>query len=264
MQSLSSRVDLNAYLERIPAARERVLMLDYDGTLAPFQVRPEKAVPYAGVVEALDEIMQSGDTRVVIVSGRRAADLARLLPLRIQAEIWGGHGWERLSPGGELRMDEPLGTTRQALHRAADLVSDLVRIGGRIERKPASIALHWRGLPALAVARIQDQALRLWSPLAQKGDLELLPFDGGVEVRAQGRSKRDAVQAILSETGEDSAVAYLGDDVTDEDAFAAVKERGIAVLVRPQLRETVADVWIRPPSELLEFIRHWRADRGRG
>jgi len=264
MQSLNSRVDLKEFFERIPVARERVLMLDYDGTLAPFQVRPERAMPYPGIVEALDEIMRSGDTRVVIISGRRAAALARLLPLRKQPEIWGGHGWERLSPGGDFRMEEPLGPTRQALQRAADLVSGLVRIGGRIERKPASIALHWRGLPALAVAKIQDHALRLWSPLARDGELELLPFDGGVEVRAQGYNKRDAVKAVLSETSEDSAVAYLGDDLTDEDAFAAVKDRGIAVLVRAQLRETGADIWIRPPRELLEFIRPWHARRERG
>jgi len=264
MQSLNPRVNLKTFFERISSARERVLMLDYDGTLAPFQVRPERATPYPGVVEALDEIMQGGDTRVVIISGRRAADLTRLLPLRKQPEIWGGHGWERLSPGGDFRMDEPVDSSRQALQRAADLVSGLVRIGGRIERKPASIALHWRGLPALAVAKIQDQALRLWSPLAREGTLELLRFDGGVEVRARGFTKRDAVNAVLSESAEDSAVAYLGDDMTDEDAFAAVKDRGIGVLVRPQLRETSADVWIRPPRELLEFIRHWRPKGAHG
>jgi len=46
--------------------------------------------------------------------------------------------------------------------------------------------------------------------------------------------------------------------MTDEDAFRAVKPRGIAVLVRPQFRPTTADVWLRPPDELVEFMRHWR------
>jgi trehalose-6-phosphatase len=66
------------------------------------------------------------------------------------------------------------------------------------------------------------------------------------------------VKTVLSQTGEDSAIAYLGDDMTDEDAFRAVKPRGIAVLVRPQFRPTTADVWLRPPDELVEFMRHWR------
>ena len=68
-----------------------------------------------------------------------------------------------------------------------------------------------------------------------------------------------AVKTVLSQTGENSAVAYLGDDMTDEDAFQAVKARGLAVLVRPQFRPTAADVWLRPPEELVAFMQHWKA-----
>jgi trehalose 6-phosphate phosphatase len=53
-------------------------------------------------------------------------------------------------------------------------------------------------------------------------------------------------------------VAYLGDDVTDEDAFRAVKGRGLAVLVRAEYRRTAADIWIKPPHELKNFIGRWR------
>jgi len=256
---LNPCVDWNAFLERIPAARERVLMLDYDGTLAPFQVRPERAVPYPGVAGALDGIMQDESTRVVIVSGRRAADLIALLPLKKQPEIWGGHGWERLLPDGALAVREPADEVRRTLRQASDFARELARDGGRLECKPASVALHWRGLPALAVAKIREQALSTWSPLVRGNDVELLSFDGGIELRAHGCSKQHAVKAILSETAGDGAVAYLGDDITDEDAFAAVKARGIAVLVRPQYRDTRADIWIRPPRELLAFIRRWQA-----
>lgn len=259
MRVLSPRVDWNAFLERIPAARERVLMLDYDGTLAPFQVRPERAAPYPGVAEALDGIMQDESTRVVIVSGRRAADLIALLPLKRQPEIWGGHGWERLLPDGALAVREPADEVRRTLRQASDFARELARDGGRLECKPASVALHWRGLPALAVAKIRERALSAWSPLVRGNDVELLSFDGGIELRAHGCNKQHAVKAILSETAGDSAVAYLGDDITDEDAFAAVKARGIAVLVRPQYRDTLADIWIRPPRELLAFIRRWQA-----
>ena len=259
MRVLNPCVDWNAFLERIPAARERVLMLDYDGTLAPFQVRPERAVPYPGVAGALDGIMQDESTRVVIVSGRRAADLIALLPLKKQPEIWGGHGWERLLPDGALAVREPADEVRRKLRQASDFARELARDGGRLECKPASVALHWRGLPALAVAKIREQALSTWSPLVRGNDVELLSFDGGIELRAHGCSKQHAVKAILSETAGDGAVAYLGYDITDEDAFAAVKARGIAVLVRPQYRDTRADIWIRPPRELLAFIRRWQA-----
>jgi trehalose-6-phosphatase len=62
----------------------------------------------------------------------------------------------------------------------------------------------------------------------------------------------------MSEAGPGSAIAYLGDDMTDEDAFAVMKPRGIGVLVRPEFRETAADIWIRPPRELLAFLGHWK------
>jgi trehalose-6-phosphatase len=59
--------------------------------------------------------------------------------------------------------------------------------------------------------------------------------------------------------GRETAAAYLGDDATDEDAFKAIRGRGIGVLVRPQFRATAADFWLKPPEELLEFLERWHA-----
>jgi len=78
MRTLSAQLDLAAFFERAARAPLRVLMLDYDGTLAPFQVRPERALPYPGVEEVLDGIMAAASSRVVIVSGRPVEDLVPL------------------------------------------------------------------------------------------------------------------------------------------------------------------------------------------
>ena len=51
--------------------------------------------------------------------------------------------------------------------------------------------------------------------------------------------------------------SYLGDDLTDEDAFRALKGRGLSVLVRNELRETLADIWLKPPGELIDFLLKW-------
>lgn len=256
MQVLTMHFRLSEFLARIPKAGSRVLMLDYDGTLAPFQVRPDRAVPYSGVTSALRNLMEEGATRVVIISGRRAEELVPLLALEPHPEIWGGHGWERLMPDGKLKTQQAGAALRAALDGAVQAVGASIRLGARLEHKPASVALHWRGLPALAVARIEAQARDAWSRYAGE-ELDLLAFDGGLELRARGCSKEHAVQSVLSETAEDAAIAYLGDDMTDEDAFRAVKPRGVAVLVRPEFRETAADIWIRPPRELLAFMQNW-------
>lgn len=258
MQVLSPRIDLTAFYARLAAARSRVLMLDYDGTLAPFRIRPEQAVPYPGIAELLRALIDEGATRVVIVSGRRATEIAALLPPGVPPEIWGAHGWERITPSGETRVQEPDAAVRAALVEAEARAADLKREGARLEHKPASIAVHWRGLPVLNVARLRERLSSAWGTLAGEGVLELLPFDGGLELRARGTNKQHAVKVVLSETAPETPLAYLGDDITDEDAFQAVKAQGLAVLVRPEFRETAADVWIRPPRELLEFVGRWR------
>lgn len=258
MQVLSAQFDLDTYYERLDAASRRVLMIDYDGTLAPFRVRPEQAEPYPGVAELLGALVAQEDMRVVIVSGRRVHEVAGLLPATSRREIWGAHGWERMLPNGLVHSEEPAAEVGSALAEANARAMKFRQPGARIERKPASIALHWRGMPMLSAARMREKTEAAWRPLVEPGLLEWLAFDGGVELRARAANKQHAVNAVLAESGPDNAVAYLGDDVTDEDAFRAIKGRGLAVLVRPEFRETAADIWIRPPRELLEFVGRWR------
>jgi trehalose-phosphatase len=87
----------------------------------------------------------------------------------------------------------------------------------------------------------------------------LLDFDAGLELRA-GRNKGGAVEAILAESDSGGPVAYLGDDLSDEAAFSAVNAigpRGLSVLVRRKYRETDAQIWLRPPADLVEFLVRW-------
>jgi trehalose-phosphatase len=225
--------------------------------LAPFKIRPDQAVPYPGVVELLDAVMGQADTRIVIVSGRRASEVAALLSLRRSPEIWGAHGWERMSADGVVRVQEAAEEMRHALSSAEAAAEGFRRAGARIECKPASVALHWRGLPAIKIARLREQVESAWQPFAAESRLELIAFDGGLELRARGTNKEHAVRTVLAESGAACVAAYFGDDITDEDAFRAIKGRGLAVLVRSELRETLADLWLRPPRELIAFLQHW-------
>jgi trehalose-phosphatase len=263
MRTLNPRVNLTRFFEQAERAPARVLMLDYDGTIAPFQVHPELATPYFGVEALLNDIMAAERSRVVIVTGRPVGDLVPLLNLRWRPELWGAHGWERLLPDGRADRTRPGPHARRQLREGARRARGLARAGARIENKPASVALHWRGASPPAAAEIREAVPQLWGPLTTEGSVELQPFECGVELTARGRSKGYAVRAVLSETPGEAAVAYLGDDVADEDAFSAVKPRGLAVLVRPELRETTADAWIRPPGGLLAFLRRWRDAGGR-
>jgi trehalose-phosphatase len=125
------------------------------------------------------------------------------------------------------------------------------------EQKGSSLAFHWRGLDENIKEKLQDAVSGAWEPLTSGQDLDILPFDGGIELRCAGMHKGDAVKQIIRESSEDEVIAYLGDDLTDEDAFEALKGRGLAVLVRESYRDTRADLWLRPPDELLDFLQSW-------
>jgi trehalose 6-phosphate phosphatase len=256
MRILKEGVDTDQFFERVRAATRRALLLDYDGTLAPFRPERDEARPYPGVTEALDKLLKINSTRVVLISGRATKDLVPLLSLEHLPEIWGSHGWEHLMPDGTcdiLEMDE------HAQRGLADAL-DWIRDGGLLpycEQKPASVALHWRGLAEETADEIRRKAMEGLSSLRRSQGLALHEFDGGIELRVQGRNKGDAVVTILSEMGDDVVVAYLGDDLTDEDAFRALEGKGLSVLVRPEFRPTAADVWLQPPEELIEFLTSW-------
>jgi trehalose-phosphatase len=130
-----------------------------------------------------------------------------------------------------------------------------------LEVKPTSLAIHWRSFkPAMQEgirSVVQSIFARIDQRIAQPGELHLLPFDGGLELRSTDRTKGTAVAEILSQERDDAPIAYLGDDLTDEDAFFAVGNKGYSLLVRSEVRASFARFWLRPPEELLEFLDAW-------
>lgn len=256
---------LNQFFRSFTSAVSPLLLLDYDGTLAPFRVDRFKARPWTGVSELLTCIHEQTRTRMVVVTGRPAAEVLRLLAIEPAPEVWGLHGAERLCPDGRHEV-EPLPPA--ILATLGELRAQLRQqiTGGLLEEKPNSVAMHWRGVAPQKAAEIEAKTRALFEPLAQTDGLTLLEFEAGLELRA-GRDKGRAVEFLLRESGDarQNPAAFLGDDVTDEAAFRAIKGQGLGVLVKPKYRDTAADLWLRPPDELREFLARWlaagRADR---
>ncbi len=250
------------FWEGLEAASRCVLMLDYDGTLAPFQVDRDKAFPYPGVREILERILENTDTRLVVISGRWTRDLKRLLSIQPEPEMFGSHGIERLFPDGRY---EVLDIGEKAVAGLVEIDAMAIQDGLEklIERKPGCLALHWRNLELHAVERLRQTFQDKWQVIAEQNGLLVTEFDGGMEVRAQGRDKGDAVCTILDEESEGVMAAYLGDDRTDEDAFEAIKGRGVGILVAEKSRPSKATVRLKPPEGMLEFLKRWAALRRR-
>ncbi|MDH3252784.1 MAG: trehalose-phosphatase [Ignavibacteria bacterium] len=258
MKVLTPGTHLTTFFRTLTEAPQSALMLDYDGTLAPFTVKRDEAAPYPGIRERLRRLLELQNTRVVLISGRAIADLVPLLDLHPAPEIWGSHGWERLSAQGEYIPPTLDDVMKEGLRKAEEAGRHIVDTSYQ-ERKPVSLALHWRGRPGATRKKIRSSVLPLWTSIASSSGLEVHEFDGGVELRATGRTKGHAVETILTELPAGSVTAVLGDDATDEDAFRALGSRGLRVLVRGEQRPTHADLLITPPEELLFFLDQWIA-----
>lgn len=248
---------LGQFFRQVASAPRRLLLLDYDGTLAPFNVDPTDAKPYDGIREAIDDIIGGGASQVALITGRPARELLPLLGLRHRPEIWGLDGWERLLPDGEYRCGPFDAAAVRAVVQNTSWIEDAQRIGGRVEQKPCGVAIHWRGLTADKINDIRRRITRQWEALQPERRLQWEEIDGGVEWRLPGRDKGYIVRTLLQEHS-DPVVAYLGDDLADEDAFRVLRGRGMSILVRPERRPTLADLWLRPPEQLLEFLTRWR------
>jgi trehalose-phosphatase len=256
VQDSQHHLAISDFFQRCDLTKTARLLLDYDGTLAPFQTNRYKAYPYAGIIPILNRIIQTGRTKISIVSGRPTKEIQRLLNPLQHFEVWGAHGMEHVSVDGVYERASINPEALSILQQAADWLrqSDLLSMA---EIKPGGIAVHWRGLAPMEIEDILSCIQKGWSRFNGIPSVKLLLFDGGIELRTTHPDKGDAIDAILADTDPAAAVAFLGDDFTDEDAFRVLSKRGLSILVRSEYRETLASVWLQPPHQLIEFLNLW-------
>lgn len=227
---------LRQALERF-AARERVVVgVDFDGTLAPLVDEPAQARALPGSLDLLVRLAALPGVDVAVVSGRDLAALRRVTRLGPEVTLIGSHGVETSrehEPGDDLLTDEEAARL-DALDRAlADLLERHPQV--RLERKPASRVLHTRGLDA-ATARAALAAGE--GLLEQVPGVHATPGKDVLELSVTETGKGQALKA-LARAHRAEAILYLGDDVTDERAFAELGPDDVTIRVGPG--ETVAD-----------------------
>ena len=254
--SWTKAADAVGFWHRVRSAPRSLLMLDYDGTLAPFHEDRMKASVYPGVEERLITLSALAEVHLVLVTGRSARELRGLLHPSIKTDIWGSHGREQLKSDQSYKLFALDSVQQATLHR---VIREMTALGfpETLEIKPASLAVHWRSCEPALQEQIRLRIQSVFEGLAEPGRLHLLPFDGGLELRSSDRTKGTAVRDILSQEPSGVPAAYLGDDLTDEDAFSALGSRGLPILVRPEVRRSSARFWLQPPEELLAFLDQW-------
>lgn len=209
------------------ALRDAALFLDLDGTLAPIAARPQDVRPDPRRNGLLQRLGRALDGRLAVVTGRSLADADRILDRRVTA-VAAVHGLIRRDAQGRLheRTAHPrLEDAAQAFHEFAKRDSGLI-----VEEKGKSVALHFRLAP-----RHADAARACARDLAEDTGLRVQDGDMVQELRTPGPTKADSVMAFMAEEPFRGArPIFLGDDVTDEDGFAAADALGgVGVLIGP-------------------------------
>jgi trehalose 6-phosphate phosphatase len=195
------------------------IFTDFDGTLVEIADAPDRIHVPGELVHRLTVVSRALGGAFAVVSGRALDDLAGYLPDEIA--VAGGHGTERRRPDGSRLVVADRDQVRMIAAGLEPLVAE--HAGLLLEEKPGSVALHFRQAPELeglchaAMARVLAQHP---SFVGMKGKMV-------IEARPKGVSKAEAIRAFMQEPPFVGRLPlFFGDDVTDEDGFAAVQELG--------------------------------------
>ncbi|MDR3674137.1 MAG: trehalose-phosphatase [Acidobacteriota bacterium] len=227
-----------------------MLLLDFDGTLVPVNDDPDEVSLDPLARRVLRRLARHRGSDVYIMSGRRLADLRRRVKIP-GVRLLGLHGWER--PGATLPPDQKR-LLRQAKHWLARWLPALPGI--EVEDKGYALAVHYRGAP-LPVARVAGLVMLIARDLFRPG-LHLLKGKQIWELLPRAIvGKGLATQGLLQGLPADTLPIFVGDDTSDESAFA-ILQHGLAVHVGTNAK-TKATFCLRDPGEVREFLERLEA-----
>ncbi|BBZ10288.1 trehalose-phosphatase [Mycobacterium branderi] len=252
---MSELPDAAAALD-LMASRQPAVFFDFDGTLSEIVDDPASARLADGAADALTSL--TARCPVAILSGRDLADVRRRIGL---PGIWyaGSHGFELTGPDGEHHQNEAAAAAIPVLEQAAGQLRDqLHRITGvAVEHKRFGVAVHYRNAA-------RDQVGAVTAAVRAAGQHTGLRVTTGrevIELRPnvdwdKGRTLRWVLDHVRDVARDPVLPIYLGDDITDEDAFDAVHDDGIGIVVRHTEdgdRATAAHYALDSPARVVAF-----------
>lgn len=252
-QTLPSALKRLDAIRNLLKNRQVIIFLDYDGTLTPIVERPEWAQLSQEMRNAVKRLAEK--YRVAIVSGRDLADIRNCVA--IEGLFYAGsHGFDISGPDGDMELQQGADYLPALALAGKSLAKQLDNISGiQIERKKFAIAVHFRranieDIPT--VENIVDTVVAKTPGLRKTGGKMIFELRPDLDW-----DKGKALLWILTQLGMDGdnvCPIYIGDDLTDEDAFCVLQNRGIAILVSEDQRLTAAGYVLKDPHEVSLFL----------
>lgn len=242
-------------VEEYRRAQRRLLLLDYDGTLVGFRGRAESARPDGPLLELLRGLAAQERNRVVVISGRDHGTLGKWIG-STGVDIVAEHGarYRRKPNEGWVLIDEVVGGNWQDQIRPVMEVYVDRTPGAYVEDKGTALVWHFRRAePELGSLRAKELMETLESYLANTA-LHVMQGSKVIEVKQSSVNKGRAAQRWLSDGADYDFILAIGDDVTDEDLFAALPDGAHSIKVGRGM-QSVADYYIADSTEVRRFLR---------
>lgn len=220
--------ELSDKLAEVATAPILLIASDYDGTLAPIVSDPGSARPLREAIVALENLAALPQTHMAVISGRSLRDLASMTAEPAGVHLVGSHG-------SEFDPDFAATIPEDRARLLEELTGELERIAGdgngfTIERKPASVAFHYRNAEKEAADRAVETVLAV---PGQKGPgVQVHHGKLVIELAVVETNKGKALERLRCRLGASAAV-FIGDDQTDEDAFATLHGPDVGIKVGP-------------------------------
>lgn len=248
--------DVKRAIAERPAGTRLLFLSDYDGTLAEFDPDPTIPRPSAQTAELLCKLAGRTDLSFGIVSGRRISDLRTRTQLPSRVYLAGLHGME-IEVGSRRWQHPDLDAARRYVRSLYERLDEVRSVPGLVlEDKHASVAVHVRAVPAELQAAALQQADRCADEWVSQGRLRRLNGNKVIEYLPNiAAHKGDATKWIAADVearcSQPVWTVFVGDDVTDEDAFKVIKN-GIGVLVGA--RDSHATHRVAGPDEVCSLL----------
>jgi trehalose 6-phosphate phosphatase len=250
------------------AARPRVMIaVDFDGTLSPFVLDPLQARAVPGGVEVLRAAAVLDGVTVAVVSGRDLTTLAAITGISPQDGVIliGSHG-AQLNLDAHTNLDAGSDTDfldAEATARLSAVGAELEAIRSRypqvrLEHKPSAVALHTRGVDPSVAAAATSAALEVGE---RSPGVHVMPGKNVVELTVLEANKGSALLRLARATHSE-ATLYVGDDVTDERAFAALDPESGDLTVKVGEGETAAAQRVPDPASVVKLLELFVDHRG--
>lgn len=236
------------------ADNEPAIFLDYDGTLSPIAKRPEEALLSEEMKTMLEKLAHF--CLIAIVSGRDRADVANMVGLN-DLYYAGSHGFDISGPqnlkmqheGGRECLPD-LNSAEKELRTALENIS-----GAYVERKKFSIGIHYRNVPDENIPFIKDTVQRVlqnFTRLKKGLGKKIIELKPNIDWH-KGKAIFWLLERLdLSKSG--VLPIYIGDDITDEDAFRELENRGLGILVGDHGQRTSAHYRLENVNEVQQFL----------